>query len=136
MIPGLEKAEFARYGVMHRNTYLDSPCLLQSNLALKMKPCVWIAGQLSGVEGYVESAATGLLAAWNVMAAFEGKQAAIAPKNTILGSLQRYITDATVANFQPMNANYGILATTEKKKDKVAASSLEEIRKWKDDYRF
>lgn len=112
MIPGLENAEFVRYGVMHRNTFLNSPVLLQEDLALKAKPNVRFAGQITGFEGYMESAACGLLAARAVWAQLNGKEQKAPPANTMLGQLIRYIT-AENKNFQPMGANMGLLPPTE-----------------------
>lgn len=133
MIPGLEQVEFVRYGVMHRNTYIDSPRQLNPALNLKAASHVFIAGQLSGVEGYVESAAMGLLVAFNVIRHIKGQTAAIAPKTTIMGSLQRCICDASIKNFQPMNANYGIVANKEKDRKILAVTSCEDIVRWYDE---
>ena len=108
MIPGLEHAEFARYGVMHRNTYLNGPELLGANYALKGNPMLRFAGQLSGVEGYMESTASGLTAAVGLACALAGKPEPDFTGQTILGALQRHVSTPS-ANFQPMNANFGIL---------------------------
>ena len=112
MIPGLENAEFVRYGVMHRNTFLNSPRLLGENLALKSHPNVWFAGQITGFEGYMESAACGLLAARNMLAALRGKTLPPPPADTMCGALIRYITTEN-KDFQPMGANMGILPPPE-----------------------
>jgi methylenetetrahydrofolate--tRNA-(uracil-5-)-methyltransferase len=104
LIPGLENAEFVRYGVMHRNTFLDSPRLLDSNFMLRDSDNVYFAGQITGVEGYMESAASGIIAGL----AFAGKLRTL-PPITMLGALTHYISDATVVNFQPMGANMGLL---------------------------
>ena len=113
MIPGLEKAEIVRYGVMHRNTYLHSPEVLLPTLQLKKHANVFIAGQLTGTEGYSESIATGLLAARNAMAFAQGHLCDVPPVESMLGSLVRYITrpEAVGKNFQPINSNWGILPT-------------------------
>ncbi len=108
MIPGLENAEFIRYGVMHRNTYLNGPDMLGANYALKGNPLVRFAGQLSGVEGYMESTASGLIAAIGMACALTGKAEPDFTGKTILGALARHVSTPS-ANFQPMNANYGIL---------------------------
>lgn len=108
MIPALENIEIVRYGVMHRNTFINAPAALDRDLRLKNAPAVFIAGQLCGVEGYVESIATGLLAAENAARILSGKNTATPPRETILGALCVYITTPN-ANFQPMNANFGIL---------------------------
>ncbi len=109
MIPGLENAEFLRYGVMHRDTFMDSPRLLNKNLSFKTDPRLFFAGQFTGVEGYTESAATGILAGINAAKYLNGEEPLILPKETMLGGLINYITDEEVANFQPMGANMGLL---------------------------
>ncbi len=109
MIPGLENAEFVRYGVMHRNSFIDSPRLLSKNLSLKKNPNVFFAGQLSGVEGYMESAASGIIAGINACRYLTGEEPVILPKFTMIGALLEYITDDSVVNFQPMGANFGII---------------------------
>ena len=108
MIPGLERAEFARYGVMHRNTYLNGPEMLGANYALKGNPLLRFAGQLSGVEGYMESTASGMVAAIGLYCALTGKPEPDFTGQTILGALARHVCTPN-ANFQPMNANFGIL---------------------------
>ena len=108
MIPGLERAEFARYGVMHRNTYLNGPDLLGRNYALKDNPMIRFAGQLSGVEGYMESTASGLTAAVGLWRALSGKPEPDFTGKTILGALSNHVSTPN-PNFQPMNANFGIL---------------------------
>ena len=108
MIPGLEHAEFARYGVMHRNTYLNGPKLLGANYAMKGDPLVRFAGQLTGVEGYMESTASGLVAAVGLACALGGRPEPDFTGQTILGALARHVSTPT-SNFQPMNANFGIL---------------------------
>lgn len=112
MIPGLENAEFIRYGVMHRNTYLNGPDMLGANFALKDNPLIRFAGQLSGVEGYMESTASGLVAAIGLAHALTGKPEPDFTGKTILGALARHVSTPS-ANFQPMNANYGILEPLE-----------------------
>ena len=108
MIPGLEHAEFVRYGVMHRNTFLDAPRVLSAGLCLKEHPNVFFAGQITGFEGYMESAACGLLAARNLYARLEGRELPPPPADTMCGALVQYLTTEN-KNFQPMGANMGIL---------------------------
>lgn len=115
MIPGLENAEFVRYGVMHRDTFMDSPRLLDRNLSLKSEPRLFFAGQFTGVEGYTESAATGILAGINAARYLSGEAPLILPETTMLGALVGYITDESISNFQPMGANMGILPPLENK---------------------
>ncbi len=120
LIPGLNNAEFVRYGVMHRNSFIDSPRLLNKNLSLKSNPNIFFAGQITGVEGYMESAACGILAAENVIRYLNGENSLDLPNITMLGALLNYITDETVANFQPMGANFGIVTSlNERIKDKA-----------------
>ncbi len=132
MIPGLENANFIRYGVMHKNTYINGGRLLNSNFALKENKNIYFAGQISGVEGYVESAASGLIVAISIIENMKGKNIEF-PDNTMLGSLAKYVSTEN-KNFQPMNANFGILKSLDEKiKDKkerykmMANRSLEEI---------
>lgn len=108
MIPGLENAEFVRYGVMHRNTFLDAPRVLSAQLCLKAHPNVFFAGQITGFEGYMESAACGLLAARSLYARLEGKELPAPPVNTMCGALVQYLTTEN-KHFQPIGANMGIL---------------------------
>lgn len=111
MIPGLEDAEVVRYGVMHRNTFIHSPEVLQPTLQLKKHPNIFFAGQLTGTEGYTESVGTGLIAALNIHRMTEGHEPQVPPAETMLGSLLRYITreEAVGKDFQPINSNWGIL---------------------------
>lgn len=134
MIPGLENAEFVRYGVMHRDTFMDSPRLLAKDLSLKSEPRLFFAGQFTGVEGYTESAASGIVAGINAARFAIGEKPLILPEATMLGALINYITDESVSNFQPMGANMGILPPLEKKirhKDEryaaLAARAVEEL---------
>ena len=125
MIPGLEQAEFVRYGVMHRNTFLDSPRLLESDLSLKKRPEIYFAGQITGVEGYVESAASGILAGHNLARRLRGEQPLQLPLDCMLGALVHYISDPSVSDFQPMGANMGILPPwQERVKDKAKRYEL------------
>ena len=109
MIPGLENAEFLRYGVMHRNTYLNSPKLLSADYSLMKSPDIFFAGQMTGVEGYIESTSSGWLAGVNAARRALGLEPAVPEKKTVIGALAGYVSDRTVANFQPMNANFGIV---------------------------
>ena len=109
MIPGLENAEFLRYGVMHRNTFINSPKLLTEHFSLRTRPELFFAGQMTGVEGYIESAASGILAGLNMARQVKGLPPVSLPAETMLGSLSRYISDPSVTDFQPMGSNMGIL---------------------------
>lgn len=113
LIPALKNAEFIRYGVMHRNTFINSPKVLNKNLSLKNKENLFFAGQITGVEGYMESAMSGILAAENLKRYIEKQQALILPDITMMGALINYVTDEFVADFQPMGANFGILPALE-----------------------
>lgn len=109
MIPGLENAEFARYGVMHRNTFLDSPRLLNADYSLRARPELFFAGQITGVEGYMESASSGILAGYNAARRLWGQESLALPETTIMGALSRYMAGYEGKDFQPMGANFGIL---------------------------
>ena len=109
MIPALKNAQFVKYGVMHRNSYLNSPRVLNAYLQLRQLPRLFVGGQLCGVEGYMESAVSGLLAAENALRFAQGRALYLPPETTVTGSLMRYISDPERQNFQPMNANFGIL---------------------------
>ncbi len=115
MIPALENAEFIRYGVMHRNTFIDSPRLLNGDFSFRERENLFFAGQITGVEGYMESAASGIMAGLNMARRLEGKDTYILPDTTMTGALSRYISDPTVTNFQPMGANFGVLPPIEPK---------------------
>ncbi len=124
MIPALKDAEFVRYGVMHQNTFLQSPKLLDKYYADRRNPLVAFAGQMTGVEGYVESAASGFLAAVAMAAKVQGKPLPEFPKTTAIGALGLYISDETVENFQPMNINFSIIAPLEQRIRKKAEKNL------------
>lgn len=113
MIPGLEQAEFVRYGQMHRNTFIASPKILLPTLQYIKRRDLFFAGQITGVEGYLGNIATGLLAGWNVARVLEGQEPLVLPQTTILGALCHYVTHADLSDFQPMKANLGILQTLE-----------------------
>ena len=108
LIPGLENAEIVRYGVMHRNTFINSPKVLDATYQLKSMPNLFFAGQMTGVEGYVESAASGLIAGINAARLASGQEPVIFPQETSMGSMAHYITSTNAKNFQPMNANFGL----------------------------
>lgn len=138
LIPALKNAEFLRYGVMHRNTFINSPACLNADFSLKTNPQVFFAGQITGVEGYVESAASGIIAALHLCQKLNGGQPKIPDNTTVIGALSAHISEAN-QNFQPMNANFGILKPLEKTiKDKkqryasLADRALESIRGYKE----
>lgn len=134
LIPGLQNAEFVRYGLMHRNTYVNAPSLLKADLSLKENENIFIGGQLSGVEGYVESAATGLYIAYAIYAKLKGIKFNF-PKNTMLYSLIHYIINANPKDFAPMNANFGIMyGVTKNNRLEVATNSLKSIKIFVEDY--
>lgn len=121
MIPGLENAEFVRYGVMHRNSFINSPKLLNADFSMRNSGRIFFAGQITGVEGYMESAASGILAGLNMARKNSGKEPVILPRETMIGALSRYISDPYIENFQPMGANMGILPELDVRiKDKQA----------------
>ncbi|GAW94328.1 tRNA (uracil-5-)-methyltransferase [Calderihabitans maritimus] len=109
LIPGLENAEFVRYGVMHRNTFINSPSLLLPTLQLKKNSNIFFAGQITGVEGYVESASNGIVAGLNAARLLQGKEPLVFPRETVIGALCHYITSSEPQQFQPMNANFGLV---------------------------
>ena len=115
MFPALKNAEFVRYGVMHRNTFIDSPRLLNGDFSLRCNPLLFFGGQITGVEGYMESAASGLMAGLNLARRLKGQETVILPVDTMIGALSRYISDETVKNFQPMGANFGVLPPLDEK---------------------
>ena len=137
MIPGLEKAEFFRFGAIHRNTFINSPGLLSNELELKSRPGTYFAGQIIGVEGYLESASMGLLASLSAVAKILGKDYIPPPRDTALGALINYLTTSNVNNFQPMNINFGLFRIGEikirdkkERNQKIALNALEKIQKW------
>jgi methylenetetrahydrofolate--tRNA-(uracil-5-)-methyltransferase len=137
LIPGLEKAAFLRFGSLHRNTFIHSPTLLEKTLQLKKDPRIFFAGQITGVEGYVESTAMGLLAGRNAALLSGGKPLEIPPATTAIGSLVHYITDPRNREFQPMNVNFGLFPPLEKRlrgKDKrkaMGGRALKDLEEWK-----
>ncbi|MDQ0286849.1 methylenetetrahydrofolate--tRNA-(uracil-5-)-methyltransferase [Desulfofundulus luciae] len=138
MIPGLEEAEFVRFGVMHRNTYVNSPILLYPTFECKKRAGLFLAGQMTGVEGYVESAASGLMAGINAARLYRGQRPVVFPPETAHGSMAHYITSADPKHFQPMNVNFGLfLPLDENIKDRrrrnlaLAQRALEMLERWK-----
>lgn len=127
LIPGLENAEFVRYGQMHRNTFINSPTLLQPTMQFTARPNLWFGGQITGTEGYIGSTASGLMAGWNAARSAQGKPPVILPPTTMLGALCHYVTHAEAKTFQPMKPNFGIMPPlTDKrrnKRDRYAAYS-------------
>jgi methylenetetrahydrofolate--tRNA-(uracil-5-)-methyltransferase len=109
MIPGLENAEFVRFGVMHRNTFIDSPKLLNPTYSFRTRNSLYFAGQITGVEGYVESASSGLIAGLNASLQYMGKKEIVFPSSTAIGALSNYISDKNIKEFQPMNINFGLI---------------------------
>lgn len=135
MIPGLENAVFVRYGVMHRNSFICSPKHLLNTYQLKADSQIFMAGQITGVEGYVESAQSGIVAGINMVRLLEGKKPLVFPEETVMGALANYITKASKEDFQPMKANFGILPDFEiriKKKERKAAYATRAIEKMKE----
>ncbi|OLD48387.1 MAG: methylenetetrahydrofolate--tRNA-(uracil(54)-C(5))-methyltransferase (FADH(2)-oxidizing) TrmFO [Gemmatimonadetes bacterium 13_1_40CM_2_60_3] len=137
MIPGLADAEFLRYGSIHRNSYLNSPAALSAHLAIRDEPTILFAGQITGVEGYTESSATGLLAGINLARLLSGDEPVIPPATTMIGALYRYMNEADPRHFQPMNANFGLLdelpekvRDKKQKREKFAARAIGEMRQW------
>jgi methylenetetrahydrofolate--tRNA-(uracil-5-)-methyltransferase len=136
MIPGLEKAEFVRFGSLHRNTFINSPRHLLPTLQWRQRPDLLFAGQMTGVEGYIESAATGLLAGVNAARLVAAKQPVVPPPTTALGAILRYIADPERKNFQPMNVNFGLLPPLEEpvsgkaKKEIMARRALVDMDAW------
>lgn len=144
MIPGLERAEFARYGSIHRNTFISSPVLLRKTLQLRGNDNIFFAGQITGVEGYVESAAMGLIAGFCASCRLSGGELSPPPETTAFGALLHYITNTSPKRFQPMNIAFGLFpplpGKTSKKKGErglfYARRSLEALRKWKEDVKM
>lgn len=138
MIPGLENARFVRYGVMHRNTFLCSPEVMQATYQTKKRPDLFFAGQMTGVEGYVESAASGLYAGLNAARIAQGKDPVIFPEETMMGAMAHYITHASVKNFQPINANFGIvpklqerIRNKQERNLKISERAIDRIKKFR-----
>ena len=137
MIPGLEGAEFLRFGSIHRNSYVNTPAALSPHLAPRDRPTTLFAGQLTGVEGYTESSATGLLAGINLSRLLNDREPRLPPPTTMLGALYRYLREADPRYFQPMNANFGLLDELDEpvrdkrlKRERLAARALADLQKW------
>ncbi|MDE3128763.1 MAG: FAD-dependent oxidoreductase, partial [Gemmatimonadota bacterium] len=141
MIPGLAGAEFLRFGSIHRNSYLNSPASLTPYLSLRDDPRTLFAGQLTGVEGYTESTATGLVAGLNLSRMLHGLDPEVPPPTTMLGALYRYLRDADARHFQPMNANFGLVEPLSVEiRDKgarraaIVDRALGDMARWRDAY--
>ena len=141
MIPGLERAEFARYGVMHRNTFLESPKLLNFDYSLRSDPLLFFAGQMTGVEGYVESAASGLLAAIELIEKLEGRAPIDFTSETAIGALGHYVAEYNGGDFQPMNVTFGIMDPLkervrgkQERGERIASRALDKLRALKETY--
>jgi methylenetetrahydrofolate--tRNA-(uracil-5-)-methyltransferase len=139
MIPGLGNAEFLRYGSIHRNTFINAPFIMMETLQVRRRPSVFLAGQLVGVEGYVESASMGMLAGMNAARLIQGEPLLVFPKTTALGSLTRYICGADPKNFQPMNINFGLfpplpekIRDKQVKREAISRRALEDLARWKE----
>jgi len=137
MIPGLANAEFLRFGSIHRNSYVNAPAALTPHLSLRDDPAVLFAGQLTGVEGYTESTATGIVAALNLSRILAGQEPVVPPPTTMLGAIYRYLREADPAHFQPMNANFGLVAPLDNpprdkvvKRERIAERALKDMRDW------
>jgi methylenetetrahydrofolate--tRNA-(uracil-5-)-methyltransferase len=140
LIPGLENAEFLRFGSIHRNSYINSPGALTPHLSLRDDATVLFAGQLTGVEGYTESTATGLVAAINLSRVLAGLEPVLPPATTMLGALYRYLREADPGHFQPMNANFGLVDELPRpvrdkhaKRELLAARALPDMKSWADE---
>lgn len=143
MIPGLERAEFLRYGSLHRNTFINAPLLLGKTLQLRIAPRIFFAGQIVGVEGYLESAAMGWLAGINAVRVLRGESGISPPPTTAHGALLKYLTESSPTNFQPMNTNFGLLSPLENpirdrdlRRKKMIERALEDLVRWKTQYRL
>jgi methylenetetrahydrofolate--tRNA-(uracil-5-)-methyltransferase len=141
MIPGLERAEFARFGLVHRNTYINGPLVLAETWEVRSRPGLFFAGQVSGVEGYVESAASGLLAGINAAAAAAGRTRSAPARTTAIGALAYYASHADPAHYQPSNITFGIMAPLEAvdghlrrdrkaRNEAISARAIGELEKW------
>ena len=137
MIPALKNADFVRYGVMHRNTFIESPHLLNGDFSFRGRENLFFAGQITGVEGYMESASSGIMAGVNMVRKLQGKETLVLPETSMIGALSRYISDESVKNFQPMGANFGVLPPIEPKiRDKqeryaaLSARGLDDLKEY------
>jgi methylenetetrahydrofolate--tRNA-(uracil-5-)-methyltransferase len=139
MIPGLERAEFVRFGMVHRNTYINGPTILSETWQTRANPFLFFAGQISGVEGYVESAASGLLAGRNAAALMLGREVRVPPRTTAIGALAYYVSHANAHDYQPSNITFGIMEppsahVRDRQKRKLAISerALADLERWKE----
>jgi len=139
MIPGLDRAEFLRYGSVHRNSFINAPACLLPSLQTRKNARTFFAGQLSGIEGYVESIGTGLLAGVNAARLAAAENSLVPPPETALGALCRYISAPTAASFQPMNFNFGLLPPLPRRvrgkfqrKEAMASRAMKEIEEWRE----
>jgi methylenetetrahydrofolate--tRNA-(uracil-5-)-methyltransferase len=136
LIPGLNKGEFVRLGSMHRNTFINAPLHLEPTLQWRRRPTLFFAGQMTGVEGYIESAATGMLAGINAARLLVGERPVAPPITTAMGALLAYITDSERKHFQPMNVNFGLIAPLAKrlrgklKKEMMSRRALADLTAW------
>jgi methylenetetrahydrofolate--tRNA-(uracil-5-)-methyltransferase len=143
MLPGLEKAEFVRFGMLHRNTYINGPAHLDALLCWKKDPRVFFAGQLTGVEGYLESAATGLMVGATLAQLLEGREPKALPFSTALGSLAKHVSAPREQEYTPMNVTFGLIENEEtpdvpltrdrtKRREEIGRRALEEVARWKE----
>jgi methylenetetrahydrofolate--tRNA-(uracil-5-)-methyltransferase len=143
LIPGLAQAEFLRFGSIHRNSYVNAPAALTPHLSLRDAPTTLFAGQITGVEGYTESSATGLLAGINLSRLLRGETPVVPPPTTMMGALYRYLREADPRHFQPMNANFGLLDELDgvpprvlkdkaRKRELFAERGLAQVSAWRD----
>jgi len=141
LIPGLEHAEFVRFGLVHRNTYINGPTVLAETWQVRSRPDLFFAGQISGVEGYVESAASGLLAGINAAAVADGRAPSAPPRTTAMGALAYYASHADARHYQPSNITFGIMAPLEQvdrrlrrdrkaRNEAISARALSALRQW------
>ncbi len=140
LIPGLGEADFLRYGSIHRNSYVNAPAALSRHLSLRDNPAILFAGQITGVEGYTESTATGLIAGVNLARILSGLEPVLPPPTTMIGALYRYLREADSANFQPMNANFGLVDALaaevrdkHRKRELMAERALSALSAWAKD---
>ena len=141
LIPGLERAEFVRYGMIHRNTYINAPAVLHDTWQVRGRPGLFFAGQISGVEGYVESAASGLMAGLGAASVIEGRPATAPPRTTAMGALAYYVSHANPADYQPTNVAFGLFPSLEQpprnrraRRQQIAARALRDLADWYDTF--
>jgi methylenetetrahydrofolate--tRNA-(uracil-5-)-methyltransferase len=141
MIPGLENAEFVRFGMVHRNTYINGPTVLRETWQTRQRPDLFFAGQVSGVEGYVESAASGLIAGRNAAAMAQNRALSVPPRTTAIGALAYYVSHAEARSYQPSNITHGIMAPLvssprdkAKKKALTAERALADLEAWQNEH--